>query len=80
MFSKNTVNFIAEIIDNDTDDVYPEITWIVRKGPEVTFENNNPNTKTPVVTLTEKGTYLFMAIITDGEFKIKRRVIITKTE
>lgn len=78
--SKNTVNFIAEIIDNDTDDVYPEITWIVKKGPKVTFENNNPNTKTPVVTLTEKGTYLFMAIITDGEFKIKKRITITKTE
>ena len=78
--SKNTVNFNADIIDNDTDDVHPEIKWIVKKSPKVTFENNNPNTRTPVVTLTKKGTYLFMAIITDGEFKIKKRITITKTE
>ncbi|MBU2951776.1 DUF4350 domain-containing protein [Tamlana agarivorans] len=78
--SKNTVNFIAEISDTDGDDVYPEITWLLKKGPKVYFENNNPNTKTPVVTLTEKGTYLFMAVITDGEFKIKKRITITKTE
>lgn len=80
-YNKNGwIRFIAEIIDNYTVNIYPEITWIKRKGPKVIFENNNPNTKTPVITLTEKGTYLFMAIITDGEFKIKKRITITKTE
>ncbi|MDO6759509.1 DUF4350 domain-containing protein [Tamlana sp. 2_MG-2023] len=78
--SKNTVSFIADIEDSDTDNIYPEITWVVKKGPKVTFENNNPNTKTPVVTLSEKGTYLFMAIISDGEFKITKRITINKTE
>ncbi|MGJ8745768.1 hypothetical protein [Polaribacter sp.] len=78
--SKNTVKFIVDIIDKDTDELYPEIKWILKKGPKVTFENNNPNTQTPVITLTKKGTYLFMAIISDGEFKIKKRITITKTK
>ncbi|WP_396601520.1 hypothetical protein [Algibacter sp. R77976] len=78
--SKNTVKFSADIIDNDTDNIYPEITWTVKKGPKVTFENNNPNTKTPIITLTEKGTYVFVAHITDGEFKIREKITITKTE
>lgn len=71
----STLNLIAEITDKDTDQVYPEITWKMLKGPTTAiFENNNPNTKTPVVNLPQKGEYLFRAIITDGEFSIKKHV------
>ncbi|NJX16461.1 DUF4350 domain-containing protein [Tamlana crocina] len=78
--SKNgkTLHLTAEIIDDDSDNIYPEITWEMKKGPEIAiFENNNPNTKTPVITLPKKGTYVFRAIVTDGEFKISETV---KTE
>jgi len=70
-----TLNLKADIIDDDTDTIFPEITWSMTKGPETAvFENNNPNTKTPVVTLPKKGIYIFKATITDGEFKIKKIV------
>lgn len=72
---RKTLHFTAEIIDDDTDNMHPEITWTMKKGPQpVIFENNNPNTKTPVITLTQKGTYEFRAIVTDGEFKISETV------
>jgi len=57
--AKSTLNFSAKIIDNDMDDAYPEITWIAKKEPKVTFENNNPNTKTPIIKLTEKRNLSF---------------------
>lgn len=73
------VSLFAEIIDNDTDDLHPEITWELKKGPsKVVFENNNPNTITPVVTLPIKGKYTFHAIVKDGEFGIRKAITVIR--
>lgn len=75
------VRLVANIEDKDTDNIYPEISWKKTKGPgEVIFENNNPNTPNPIVTLTEKGTYVIVATVNDGEFTIKESVTVTRTK
>lgn len=75
---ETTVRFIAHVLDNDNDAIFPEITWSLKDGPtkSVVFENNNPNTKTPVVTLPNKGTYTFSVLIKDGEFKFRKDITV----
>ena len=78
---ESVVNFVATIEDKDTDNVFPEITWKMLRGPKkVIFENNNPNTKTPTITLPAIGKYIIMAIITDGEFILKERIELTRNK
>ncbi|SNR59034.1 hypothetical protein SAMN06265371_106105 [Lutibacter agarilyticus] len=74
------VNITTVIEDNDTDDIYPEIHWKQLSGPaQGVFENNNPNTLTPVIELPKKGTYVFQAIINDGEFDFRKKIKVTKS-
>lgn len=82
-FSKDEseVSFYTKIQDEDTDNIYPEITWKLVKGPkEIVFENNNPNTQNPIITLPAIGNYVIMAIITDGEFIVRKRIVIKRTK
>lgn len=63
------------ITDVDNDGVDADITWKQIKGPVTAiFENNNPNTTEPTITLPQKGTYVFRAFINDGEYHFKRSV------
>lgn len=67
------------IIDNDTDEIAPEIHWKQVEGPiDGVFENNNPNTLTPIIELPKKGTYIFKATINDGEFHFKKNIKIER--
>ncbi len=72
-----TFTIHAEVIDNDEDGEIPEVTWNDRRNAKsATFENNNRNTTTPTVTFSEPGNYRLFAQITDGEFNIKKSIVI----
>ncbi|SDX30833.1 hypothetical protein SAMN05444411_104173 [Lutibacter oricola] len=69
----------SSIVDNDTDNKAPEIFWKQVKGPaQGIFENNNPNTLTPVIELPKQGVYRFQAIIKDGEFHFRKNIEVQK--
>lgn len=76
---QSKVVFLADIDDDDTDGLLPEISWKLKKGPaKVNFENNNTNTTNPVAMLPVKGVYIFVATIKDGEFTIRKQVVVNK--
>ncbi|MEM6884276.1 MAG: hypothetical protein AAF571_04535 [Verrucomicrobiota bacterium] len=68
-----TLSATARYEDNDNDGIEPEIKWSTHKNsPKVIFENNNPNTLTPIMTLPEVGEYTILAKLHDGEFVIQK--------
>ncbi|WP_111708618.1 hypothetical protein [Lutibacter citreus] len=77
---ENTFVKVTTIIkDKDTDQITPEINWKQIEGPaDGIFENNNPNTLTPVIELPENGMYKFQATINDGEFHFTKNIKIER--
>lgn len=76
---QTSVQLFAEILDEDTDHAHPEISWQCNKSPApVSFENNNANTPNPVISLPIKGKYSFTATIKDGEFTIRKKMVIER--
>lgn len=74
-----TLQIKTVITDTDNDGVDADITWKQLKGPATAiFENNNPNTTEPTITLPKKGTYVFRAVINDGEYHFKYSVSINR--
>lgn len=74
-----TLKIKTVIIDKDNDGVDADITWKQVKGPTTAvFENNNPNTTEPTIILPQKGTYVFQAVINDGEYYFRHTVSIDR--
>lgn len=74
-----TLDILAGISDPDQDGLEPEISWTQIEGPaDAIFENNNPNTLTPRITLPAAGKYKFCATVLDGEFRFRRYIQILR--